>query len=76
MISSSYLIFLGPLVALLLFAVMLIMLREPKTGVNNMILLRTLFIKHTGSPPTDEEYVIFGHLTRKEMLKIFKKIKK
>tara|TARA_R110000822_G_scaffold277715_1_gene399778 strand:+ start:410 stop:637 length:228 start_codon:yes stop_codon:yes gene_type:complete len=74
--SSPYLIFLGPLTALLLFVIMLIMLRDPKANVDNMILLRTLFIKHTGSPPTDEEYVIFGQLTRKEMLKIFKKIKK
>ncbi len=73
---SPYLIFVGPLIALLLFVIMLIMLREPKTGVNNMILLRTLFIKHTGSPPTDEEYVMFGQLSHKEMLKIFKKIKK
>ena len=67
---------LGPLTAILLFVIMLIMLREPNTGVDNMILLRNLFIEHTGSPPTDEEYVIFGQLTRKEMLKIFKKIKK
>jgi len=55
---------------------MLIMLRDPKANVDNMILLRTLFIKHTGSPPTDEEYVIFGQLSRREMVKIFKKIKK
>ena len=55
---------------------MLIMLRDPKANVDNMILLRTLFIEHTGSPPTDEEYVIFGQLSRKEMIKIFKKIKK
>ena len=67
---------LGPLTAILLFVIMLIMLREPKTNVDSMILLRTLFIKHTGSPPTDEEYVIFGQLSRKEILKIFKKIKK
>ena len=67
---------LGPLTAILLFVIMLIMLREPNTGVDNMILLRNLFITHTGSPPTDEEYVMFGQLSRKEMLKIFKKIKK
>ena len=66
----------GPLIALLLFVIMLSMLREPKANVDNMILLRTLFIEHTGSPPTDEEYVIFGQLSRREMLKIFKKIKK
>tara|TARA_R110000824_G_scaffold191421_3_gene373098 strand:- start:179 stop:397 length:219 start_codon:yes stop_codon:yes gene_type:complete len=71
-----YLMLLGPFTAILLFVIMLIMLREPKANVDNMILLRTLFIEHTGSPPTDEEYVIFGQLTRKEMLKIFKKIKK
>tara|TARA_R110000850_G_C9887134_1_gene458471 strand:+ start:152 stop:379 length:228 start_codon:yes stop_codon:yes gene_type:complete len=74
--SSPYLIFLGPFVALLLFVIMLIMLRDPKANVDNMILLRTLFIEHTGSPPTDEEYVMFGQLSHKEMLKIFKKIKK
>jgi len=74
--SHMYLMLLGPLTAILLFVIMLIMLREPKTGVDNMILLRTLFIEHTGSPPTDEEYVMFGQLSRKEMLKIFKKIKK
>jgi hypothetical protein len=74
--SHMYLMLLGPFTAILLFVIMLIMLREPKANVDNMILLRTLFIEHTGSPPTDEEYVIFGQLTRKEMLKIFKKIKK
>ena len=74
--SHMYLMLLGTFTAILLFVNMLIMLREPKANVDNMILLRTLFIEHTGSPPTDEEYVIFGQLTRKEMLKIFKKIKK
>ena len=74
--SHMYLMLLGTFTAILLFVIMLIMLREPKANVDNMILLRTLFIEHTGSPPTDEEYVIFGQLTRKEMLKIFKKIKK
>ena len=74
--SHMYLMLLGPFTAILLFVIMLIMLREPKANVDNMILLRTLFIEHTGSPPTDEEYVIFGQLSRKEMLKIFKKIKK
>ena len=66
----------GPLTAILLFVVMLLMLKEPNTGVNNMVLLRTLFLKHTGSPPTDEEYIIFGQLSAKEMHKIFKKLKK
>ena len=60
--SHMYLMLLGPFTAILLFVIMLIMLREPKANVDNMILLRTLFIEHTGSPPTDEEYVIFGQL--------------
>ena len=75
MMASPYLMLLGPLTAVLLLVFMFIMLRDPKTGVDSMVLLRTLFIKHTGSPPTDEEYVMFGQLSRKEILKIFKKLK-
>tara|TARA_R110002167_G_scaffold273142_1_gene479475 strand:+ start:135 stop:362 length:228 start_codon:yes stop_codon:yes gene_type:complete len=74
--SYMYLMLVGPLTAALLFVVMLLMIKEPNTGVNNMVLLRTLFLEHTGSPPTDEEYIIFGQLSAKEMHKIFKKLKK
>ena len=74
--SFPYLILIGPLTAALLFIVMLFMIRDPKADVSKMVLLRTLFLEHTGSPPTDEEYVIFGQLSPKEMRKIFKKYKK
>jgi hypothetical protein len=74
--NPTYLMLIGPLTAALLFVVMLLMLKEPNTGVDNMVLLRTLFLEHTGSPPTDEEYIIFGQLSTKEMHKIFKKLKK
>ena len=74
--SYMYLMLVGPLTAALLFVVMLLMIRDPKADVAKMVLLRSLFLKHTGSPPTDEEYIIFGQLTSKEMRKIFKKHKK
>ena len=74
--NHTYLMLIGPLTAALLFVVMLIMIRDPKADVAKMVLLRTLFLEHTGSPPTDEEYIIFGQLSPKEMRKIFKKYKK
>ena len=71
-----YLLLVGPVIVIAFFSVLAIMLRDPKANVDNMILLRTLFIEHTGSPPTDEEYVIFAQLSSKEIRKIFKKYKK
>ena len=74
--SHMFLMLIGPVIMITLFSVLAFMIRDPKANVDNMILLRTLFIEHTGSPPTDEEYVIFAQLSSKEIRKIFKKYKK
>tara|TARA_R110000765_G_scaffold4862_1_gene15252 strand:- start:671 stop:898 length:228 start_codon:yes stop_codon:yes gene_type:complete len=71
-----YLMFVGPLIAGLLTLVLILMVRDPKVSEDKMLLLHTLFLEATGSPPTDEEYVIFSQLSRKEMRKVFKKLKK
>ena len=74
--SHMFLMLIGPVIMITLLSVLAFMIRDPKANVDNMILLRTLFIEHTGSPPTDEEYVIFAQLSSKEIRKIFKKYKK
>jgi hypothetical protein len=66
----------GPLTAVLFFVIITLMLRDPKEKDDNMMLLHSLFLEHTGLPPTDEEYVMFSRLSRKELRKIFKKTKR
>ena len=35
-----------------------------------------MFLEHTGSPPTDEEYMAFSKLSNKELRKISRSFKK
>lgn len=72
----SYLMLIGPLISITLLLILILMVREPKVSEDKMLLLHTLFLEATGSPPTDAEYVIFSKLSRKEMRKVFKKLKK
>lgn len=74
--SYLYLTLVGPVVAALLFLVLILTIRDPKVKEDNMLLLHSLFLEHTGFPPTDEEYVMFSHLSCKEMRKVFKKAKR
>jgi len=71
-------ILIGPIVLSVLLLLVHFLLRDEETFVKSCKICRiySIFIEHTGSPPTDEEYIAFSKLSERELNKIARTFKK
>ena len=71
-------ILIGPIVLSVLLLLVHFLLRTNSSKIKDetFVKIYRIFIEHTGSPPTDEEYIAFSKLSERELRKIARTFKK